>query len=225
MENFNFPRTRVYKSFSVCKILTREEVEVRYYDVARMLPWIAKHFDSNELASSRKFDSNFNHRAFIYENNVAGGEWFYRIWISKGGKFAPNELGENYWGWWRAGHDTLLFWIPIGKPSGKCKIIHGVLLLCIASAATISPTVWVLHACATTVVISFSTRQVNYPTICVYYPNTRQTSDRDDCFLFVAVPCPLPPDQDYFDECRICVRPVFVRGITRSRKEDRSVHG
>lgn len=72
MENFNFPRTRVYKSFSVCKILTREEVEVRYYDVARMLPWIAKHFDSNELASSRKFDSNFNHRAFIYENNVAG---------------------------------------------------------------------------------------------------------------------------------------------------------
>lgn len=35
-------------------------------------------------------------------------------------------------------------------------------------------------------------------------------------------PLPLASlDQDYFDECRICVRPVFVRGITRSWKGDR----
>lgn len=115
----------------------------------------------------------------------------------------------------------LLFWIPIGKPSGKCKIIHGVLLLCIASAATISPTVWLLHGCATTVVISFSTRQVNYPTICVYYPNTRQTGDRDDCFLFESL-APRPEPR-LFRRVPNLRSPVFVRGITRSWKGDVSL--
>lgn len=76
------------------------------------------------------------------------------------------------------------------------------------------------HSCAVAVVISFSTRQVNYPTICVYYPNTRQAAPRrrDGCASYSELPRP-PSSQDYFHECRICVpQCLSPRGITRFRR-------